>query len=86
MSLLDPPSEAQLSYHAMSWIQTAQTIRVLGSVAQHSTHVLVDGGSTLNFIQTQVAHTLGLPHSPSPSLKVVVGNGDELTSNQVCKE
>jgi hypothetical protein len=76
---------AQLSYHAMSGVQTAQTIRVLGSVAQHSVHVLVDGGSTLNFIQTHVARTLGLDHTPSPTLKVIVGNGDELTSDRVCK-
>jgi hypothetical protein len=87
-ALLDPAEEAQLaqlSYHAMTGIQTAQTMRVLGSVAQHSVHVLVDGGSTLNFIQTQVARTMGLTHSPSPSLKVIVGNGNELISNQVCK-
>jgi hypothetical protein len=77
---------AQLSYHAMSGIQAAQTIKVLGKVAQHSVQVLVDGGSTLNFIQTHVARTLGLVHSPSPTLKVIVGNGDELTSNHVCKE
>jgi hypothetical protein len=89
LALLESSEEAQLaqlSYHAMSGIQTAQTIKVLGSVAQHSVHVLVDGGSTLNFIQTQVARTLGLTHSPSPSLKVIVGNGNELISNQVCKE
>jgi hypothetical protein len=70
----------------MSGIQAAQTIKVLGKVAQYSVQMLVDGGSTLNFIKTHVAHTLGLTHSPSPSLKVIVGNGDELTSNHVCKE
>ncbi|PNY12252.1 hypothetical protein L195_g008878 [Trifolium pratense] len=45
----------------------------------------MDGGSTLNFIQTQVAHKLGLPHLPSTPLKVIVGNGEELSSTQVCK-
>lgn len=89
MALFDPPDAAQLaqlSFHAMSDTQTAQTIKVFGGVAQHSVHVLVDGGSTLNFIQTQVARTLGLQHSSSPTLRVMVGNGDELTSAQVCKE
>ncbi|MCH79495.1 hypothetical protein A2U01_0000245, partial [Trifolium medium] len=78
-------NSAQLSYHAMSGTQTAQTIRVVGRVEPHTIHVLVDGGSTLNFIQSQVARKLGLAHSPSPTLKVIVGNGEELLSNHVCK-
>ncbi|MCI05298.1 hypothetical protein A2U01_0026349, partial [Trifolium medium] len=69
----------------MSGTQTTQTIRVLGQVEPHTVHVLVDGGSTLNFIQTQVARKLGLVHSPSPQLKVIVGNGEELLSNHVCR-
>ncbi|MCH79856.1 Ty3/gypsy retrotransposon protein, partial [Trifolium medium] len=77
--------EAQLSYHAMSGAKAAQTIRVLGRVEPHSVHVLVDGGSTLNFIQAQAARKLGLVHSQSPQLKVTVGNGEELLSNHVCK-
>ncbi|MCI02373.1 hypothetical protein A2U01_0023405, partial [Trifolium medium] len=88
----DPPHEipdlveefnsAQLSFHALSGVQSAQTIRVLGRVGSHEVRVLVDGGSTLNFIQAQVAHKLGLPHLPSTPLKVIVGNGEELSSTQ----
>ncbi|PNY04552.1 hypothetical protein L195_g000976 [Trifolium pratense] len=69
----------------MSGTQTAQTIRVVGRVEPHIVHVLVYGGSTLNFIQTQAARKLGLQHSRSPTLRVIVGNGEELVSNQVCK-
>jgi hypothetical protein len=46
----------------------------------------VDGGSALNFIQAQAAHKMGLAHFPSSSLKVGVGNGEKLSSTQVCKE
>ncbi|MCH93194.1 hypothetical protein A2U01_0014142, partial [Trifolium medium] len=35
--------------------------------------------------ETQVARKLGLAHSPAPSLKVIVGNGEELISNHVCQ-
>ncbi|GAU39167.1 hypothetical protein TSUD_147890 [Trifolium subterraneum] len=84
--LIEEPHSAQLSYHALSGVQSAQTIHVLGRVGSHSVRVLVDGGSTLNFIQAQVAHKLGLPHIPSPPLKVIVGNGEELSSTQVCKD
>jgi hypothetical protein len=51
---------AQLNFHALSGIQTGQTIRVLGKIESNPVHVLVDGGSTLNFIQGRVAQSLGL--------------------------
>ncbi|MCH82502.1 transposon Ty3-I gag-pol polyprotein, partial [Trifolium medium] len=78
----DETALAQLSFHALSGIQTAQTFRVLGQIETHLVHVLVDGGSTLNFIQAPVAKALGLHMSPSPSLQVFVGNGEQLSSNQ----
>ncbi|MCI57653.1 hypothetical protein A2U01_0078904, partial [Trifolium medium] len=71
LAALDPvePDPAQLSYHALFGIQTAQTIQVLGQIDSNPVQVLVDGGSTLNFIQNRVAQSLGLQSSPSPSLK-----------------
>jgi hypothetical protein len=84
--LTEELNSAQLSFHALSGVQSAQTIRVLGRVGSHQVRVLVDGGSTLNFIQAQAAHKLGLPHFPSPPLKVTVGNGEKLSSTQVYKE
>ncbi|MCH91062.1 transposon Ty3-G gag-pol polyprotein [Trifolium medium] len=57
------PGEAdptQLSFHALSGIQTAQTIRVLGQIESNLIQVLVDGGSTLNFVQQRVTQSLGL--------------------------
>ncbi|GAU21767.1 hypothetical protein TSUD_328920 [Trifolium subterraneum] len=70
--LVEELNSAQLSYHALSGVQSAQTLWVLGRVGSQSVRVLVDGGSTLNFIKAQVAHTLGLPHLPSTPLKVIV--------------
>jgi hypothetical protein len=48
----DPPLEptieefnsAQLSFHALSGVQSAQTIRVVGRVGSQTVRVLVDGG------------------------------------------
>jgi len=70
---------AQLNVHAMTGTRAAQTIYVIDCIANHQIQVLVDGGSTLNFIQTHVAHSLGLHHIPSPLVKVLVGSGEELT-------
>ncbi|MCH81666.1 hypothetical protein A2U01_0002457 [Trifolium medium] len=87
LEIADPVAvdPAQLSFHALSGIQTAQTIRVLGQIEFNLVQVLVDGGSTLNFIQKRVVQSLGLKPNPSPSLKVLVGNGEEILSSQVCQ-
>lgn len=58
----------------------------MGFIHQHQVHILVDGGSTHNFIQTNKAIELGLAQSPTPLLKVLVGSGEELKCSKVCKE
>lgn len=80
----EPAQLAQLGLHAMSGPQTGRTMRLIGSIQQSPVHILVDGGSSLNFILTGIAQSLGLPSSPSPTYKVLVGNGAELVSSKVC--
>ncbi|MCH80169.1 transposon Tf2-1 polyprotein, partial [Trifolium medium] len=78
----EPAQMAQLGLHTMNGSHTAHTMRVVGSIDTHPVHILVDGGSSLNFIKTNIAHSLGLTVSPSPTLKVLVGNGAELNSTK----
>lgn len=40
--------------------------------------VLIDGGSTNNFIQGRLAEHLSLTVQPSPHLRVTVGNGESV--------
>ena len=42
----------------------------------------MDGGSTHNFIQNHVAKFLNLPTQPTPTLKVMVGNGSVIEGHQ----
>jgi len=53
-------NQAQISLHALSGTRASETLRLRGYIATHPICVLVDGGSTHNFIQKQVAHALGL--------------------------
>ncbi|KAJ0046419.1 hypothetical protein Pint_05639 [Pistacia integerrima] len=46
--------------------------------------VLVDGGSTPNFIQERLATYLGLTISTSPNFHVMIGNGDTMCCVGVC--
>ena len=77
-------NQAQISLHALSGTRASETLRLRGYIATHPICVLVDGGSTHNFIQKQVAHALGLAQSPTTPLKVLVGSGEELACVSVC--
>lgn len=52
-------TDAQLSLHAMSGSHSHETFRVLGTIAKRHVSILVDGGSTHNFVQDRVAKFLG---------------------------
>lgn len=78
------PQQAQISLHALLGHTIPQTLRVLGHIANTQVAILVDGGSTNNFVQERVAKNLGLPLQPSPTFQVLVGNGEELQCSTIC--
>jgi hypothetical protein len=77
-------SEAQISFHAMAGSTDPATIRISGKLANHPVTVLIDGGSTHNFVQNRLAKFLNLPSNPTNPLKVMVGNGSILTCHSLC--
>ncbi|MCI22095.1 hypothetical protein A2U01_0043270, partial [Trifolium medium] len=80
-----PPTEALLSLHAMSGYSTHNTFRIMGTIAKQQVTILVDSGSTHNFVQDRVAKFLGLPITPAPQpFRVMVGNGDTLDCATQC--
>ena len=61
-----------------------RSIRITGKIHDSSVSVLIDGGSTHNFIKPAVAEKLSLPtHSVTP-FRVFVGNGASLRCNYAC--
>jgi len=54
------------------------TIRFTGLIQCHKIQILIDGGSSDNFIQPRVTKILHLPIYQTPRLKVMVGNGEKL--------
>jgi hypothetical protein len=73
---IDP--NPHISLHALLGHTIPQTIRLLGHINNHPLSILVDSGSTHNFIQDRVARQLGLTLQPTQSFQVLVGNGEEL--------
>jgi predicted aspartyl protease len=78
---------AQISLHALMGHTIPQTLRVMGHIQQSPVVVLVDSGSTHNFIQDRVAKKLNLPTEPAAhEFKVLVGNGEELDCSLMCSQ
>jgi len=84
----EPPdtTAAQISLHALMGHSISQTLKVLGHVNASPVAVLVDSGSTHNFIQARIAKFLGLQVTPAQGFHVLVGNGEELACSTVCKQ
>lgn len=47
---------------------------------------MIDGGSTHNFIQEQLAQSPGLRTTLTNPLRVMVGNGNQIECRQLCEE
>ena len=75
----------QISLHAIDGTVTPDTFRQYDLPHQHHLVILVDEGSTHNFIQSRVTHFLYFLASPSDTLRVMVDDDymlDCTTSSQ----
>ncbi|KAJ0008397.1 hypothetical protein Pint_29444 [Pistacia integerrima] len=77
---------AAISLHALFGQQSLSTIRLHSNLLGHPVEVLVDGGSTHNFLQERVALHLGIPITASPNTTVMIGNGKTLHCSGVCAD
>ncbi|KAJ4977450.1 hypothetical protein NE237_002556 [Protea cynaroides] len=80
------PTESEISYHALAGQSSATTLRFTATVCGSPLQVLVDSGSTHNFLQSRVAEHLHLPVEPITNMKVLVGNGTTLQSEGIVRQ
>ena len=71
----------EVSFNALSGEYHPSTLRLKGYYDRHIVNVLVDSGSTFNFIKPSVAQFLKLEHSTITPFKVFVGSGDFIWCN-----
>ncbi|GJX28487.1 retrovirus-related pol polyprotein from transposon 17.6 [Tanacetum coccineum] len=76
----------QISLNAMHGIPTYRTMRIKGVVGKHVIHILVDCGSTHNFVDIAVAKKLGCKIKSTCPLPVTVGDGYNIATNSECKQ
>ena len=82
---LEVREHSTISYHALVGGSLGTTLRFTGQVNGSAVKVLVDGGSTHNFVQARAAKFLQLPITEVPTFSVVVGSGQRLPCNSVAR-
>ncbi|GKB97942.1 putative mitochondrial protein [Tanacetum coccineum] len=70
-------SMPQVSLNAMTGIPSYQTMRIKGYVGIQLLHILIDSGSTHNFLDLSTAKKLGCKTSKMCPLQVSVANGQQ---------
>ncbi|GKB76933.1 reverse transcriptase, partial [Tanacetum coccineum] len=76
----------QISLHALSGAPHFQTMRVCGHVGKYKIHILIDSGSTHNFVDTTTTKRMGCKISAIVPLQVDVADGNKTLSTLVCKQ
>ncbi|KAJ0555261.1 putative nucleotidyltransferase, Ribonuclease H [Helianthus annuus] len=78
--------EAQLSVYAMTGVTSFSTMRVVGTIGTRQIHILIDSGSTHNFVSSKLASKLNCHTREVTLMKVLVANGKELDCSQLCQD
>ncbi|KAH0748653.1 hypothetical protein KY290_027885 [Solanum tuberosum] len=74
---------AQVSVHALSRVHDYRTMRVRGSSKGKVIHILIDTGSTHNFLDYETANRLGCPLEVIPAVSVAVANGTKIKCSHI---
>lgn len=74
------------SLNALAGQVNTRSLRLIGEVGNHCFQVLIDSGSTHNFIKSVLAERLGLPIQPITHFWVYIGNGDFLVCQLYCPQ
>ncbi|VFQ83783.1 unnamed protein product [Cuscuta campestris] len=93
-SLTSPPDEDDIpllngdisSILSLAGSPSPRSLKVAGSVHNNAVQVLLDSGSTHNFIHPSVAERLALVLHPVSPFRIYVGNGDSLRCSYSCPQ
>ena len=75
----------EISFHAIAGTEHPQTIRVLGKLKNKNVMVLIDGGSTHNFIDQAIVSKFGLPVIRDRKFEVMVANREKIECVGQCR-
>ncbi|GJS57063.1 retrotransposon gag domain, retroviral aspartyl protease [Tanacetum coccineum] len=81
----DREETAEISLHAILGKTHPTTMKVHGMLHSTEVLILIDGGSTHNFISDVLVNELKLATQPVSPFGVQIGNGDVIRCGQICK-
>jgi hypothetical protein len=70
----------EISLNAITGTPSPKTMRIVGVIRFHRVIVLIDSGSTHNFVDSKLAASLGLQPQPQDGITVQIANGQEVAS------
>ncbi|KAJ8759923.1 hypothetical protein K2173_010069 [Erythroxylum novogranatense] len=74
----------EISFHAITGTEHPQTLRLQGHLKGKDVVILVDGGSTHNFMDQSLVHKLDLPVEQDQQFQVMVANKEKITCSGKC--
>jgi hypothetical protein len=72
--------ELEISLNAIIETPNPKTMRMIGIIKGQQVTILIDLGSTHNFVDEQVAKLIGLKSTSKNVIKVRIANGQEISS------
>ncbi|GJS41134.1 ty3-gypsy retrotransposon protein [Tanacetum coccineum] len=66
--------------------ETGQEVGRGGTIGTRDVHVLIDNGSTHNFVRPDVVEKMQLPVASTKAFKVYIGSGESLLCERVCSK
>jgi len=85
MEIVEPEEDIpEISFHALVGTNHPQTFRVIGKAGNTQVTILIDGGSTHNFINQSTATKLGLLVIHGKTIQVTVGNKETIECTGRC--
>ncbi|GJX89120.1 reverse transcriptase [Tanacetum coccineum] len=76
----------QISLNALSGVNAYKTMRIRGYLGKQLLHILMDSGSTHNFLAMAAARRMGCQLRKTVPLEVSVANGNQMVSEYLCKD
>lgn len=73
-----------ISYNALAGITTPQTLKIKWYIKKKRVILLIDSGSTHNFVHCKIAKDLNCFLYPTPECQVMVANGGSINCSGKC--
>ena len=77
--------EPEISFNAMEGTTSLTALRLVGVMNTKPVSILIDVGSTQNFVDLRIMQRTGSPILSEPAFKVIVAGGGKMCSQGVCK-